>query len=438
MKKATEYLNSVLKDNDTVIIGVSSGPDSMCLFSLAQKLNKKINIICAHVNHKTRRKCDKEYEYLEQYCKDNNITFEGLTINTKIKNNFESEARKVRYAFFESLYHKYNAKYILTAHHSDDQIETILMRLSRGSTLNGYAGIKRIDGKYLRPLLDVDKKEIIKYLNKNNIKYYVDHTNKEDEHQRNRFRHHVVTFLKKENNKVGSKYQKFSEELLSYDEFINDYIKDNKLINNGVISITKLLKEKPFIRRKTIELLIKSIQSKDLMDVSDKNMDDILKMIESKKSNLHINLHNNYVCFKDYDELSIRKSNDNKDYSIVFKDIYEDSNFIIKKSKTTKKSNYIIRLDSSEIKLPLIIRNKKDSDVIDAKNSGHQKLKNIFIDSKIKKSLRDTYPIVCDSNDNILWIPGIKKSKFDKENDQKCDIILLCERKSENEKRKEK
>ena len=429
MKESIEYLNALLKENDTVIVACSTGPDSMCLLFLMQNLSKKINIICAHINHNVRKQSIKEYNYLEDYCKKNNIVFEGTSINEKYANNFEEQAREFRYNFFESLYKKYNAKYIMTAHHGDDEIETILMRITRGSNLSGYVGIKINDGKYVRPLLYTTKDEIIKCLKDNNIKYFIDKTNKQNIHTRNRYRKFVNNFLKKENKNIHKKYLKFSNELENYDNFINKYIKNKKLINNNKVDLNKLLKEDNLIQRKVIELLIKEIQKDDLLDVSDNVTNEVLKMIASKKSNNHINLNNGYIARKDYNFLSIIKEKNNETYEVLFDDYFENDEWIIAKKDSDKKSNFVLRLDSNDIKLPLIIRNKKDSDKIYVKNLGTKKVKDIFINEKISIDKRKTYPILVDSNNTVLWLPGLKKSKFDKEKNEKYDIILTSERK---------
>lgn len=429
MKESIEYLNALLKENDTVIVACSTGPDSMCLLFLMQNLSKKINIICAHINHNVRKQSIKEYNYLEDYCKKNNIVFEGTSINEKYVNNFEEQAREFRYNFFESLYKKYNAKYIMTAHHGDDEIETILMRITRGSNLSGYVGIKINDGKYVRPLLYTTKDEIIKCLKDNNIKYFIDKTNKQNIHTRNRYRKFVNNFLKKENKNIHKKYLKFSNELENYDNFINKYIRNKKLINNNKVDLNKLLKEDNLIQRKVIELLIKEIQKDDLLDVSDNVTNEVLKMITSKKSNNQINLNNGYIARKDYNFLSIIKEKNNETYEVLFDDYFENDEWIIAKKDSDKKSNFVLRLDSNDIKLPLIIRNKKDSDKIYVKNLGTKKVKDIFINEKISIDKRKTYPILVDSNNTVLWLPGLKKSKFDKEKNEKYDIILTSERK---------
>lgn len=428
MQKVIDYINNNISQKDKVILGVSGGPDSMCLLDLLCK--EKINVICAFVDHNTRKEIKKEKDYVENYCKKHNIIFEYHKIEERITKDFENKARKIRYEFFKSLKDKYSAKYILTAHHADDQIETILMRLVRGSNLNGYAGIKMKEKDYIRPLLLCDKTEILSYLKKNNIKYFVDKTNNKDEHTRNRFRHNIIPYIKKENPNVSEKFRKFSNELYEYNNFVNEYIENKKLIKNNEINITLLKKESNFIQKKVIEALIRTIQEKDLLEVSDKNTEDILKVINSRKPNLQIDLNNGYIAKKDYNIFNIEKENINEDFNKIFNDYFENDKYLIKKVKeNNKKSNFVLRLDLKDVILPLYIRNKKESDKIELKNLGTKKVKDIFINEKIPLSKRKTIPMLCDSTGKILWIIGIKKSKFDKEINEKYDIILLAERK---------
>ena len=137
MNEVRKFLNTLKIDN-YVILGCSGGPDSMALLDVLIKMN--IKIVCAHVNHNIRKESITEYEYLEKFAKDNNIIFEGITLEKG--NHSENYYRKKRYDFYKNLAKKYNTKYIMTAHHGDDLIETILMRISRGTNLKGYAGFK--------------------------------------------------------------------------------------------------------------------------------------------------------------------------------------------------------------------------------------------------------------------------------------------------------
>ena len=157
------FLKSLDLNNSKIVLGVSSGPDSMCLLNILSDLKEKYNleIIVAHVNHKKRVESDEEEHFLEDYCKTRHIIFEKYILNDYQKGNFESFARNKRYEFFTKLVNKYQANYLMTAHHGDDLIETILMRLVRGSNLKGYQGISLITNcsnyKLVRPLLYVNK-----------------------------------------------------------------------------------------------------------------------------------------------------------------------------------------------------------------------------------------------------------------------------------------
>ena len=179
-----EVYNFILNDiglnkEDAIVVGVSGGPDSMALLDLLLKVKKRIDIriICAHINHKQRIESDEEEEYVKIYCRDNDVIFECIKMQNWGDDNFENEARSVRYNFFEELIENYNASFLMTAHHADDLIETILMRIVRGSTLKGYSGFNKIvnKGKYkiVRPFYTITKDEILAYCKENKIKYSI-------------------------------------------------------------------------------------------------------------------------------------------------------------------------------------------------------------------------------------------------------------------------
>ena len=164
MNDVIKFLKSKIDKDDKMIVACSGGSDSMGLLHLIMSNFQHKNIICAHVNHMVRKQSYKEYEYVKKFCEIHNVIFEGIKLSGNIEKNFENEARNMRYDFFYYLKDKYHAKYIITAHHADDQIETILMRLTRGSNLSGYSGIKFEDKDFLRPLLSVTKKDILVYV----------------------------------------------------------------------------------------------------------------------------------------------------------------------------------------------------------------------------------------------------------------------------------
>lgn len=435
MNKELEFLKENINKNDIVVVACSGGPDSMCLLSLVNELKNELNlkIIVAHVNHKLRIESEEEKEMVENYSKENNLIFELLEITKYSNNKFsEEDARKRRYDFFNKLIKKYNTNVLLTAHHGDDLIETIQMRLTRGSNLSGYIGIKMINEnnnyKILRPLLSTTKENILNYLNDKNIPYRIDKTNEELKHTRNKYRHYILPFLKNENKKVHEKYLKFSKELIEYDNFVNTYIRNNNFIVDNSIVINKIKGESDFIKRKALELLIKEIQKDDIFDISDEQMKNLMKLYTL--DNKEIDLNNNYQGINSYGKILILKKNSEILNKVLIDKDMKLSDYYFYYNDETKKdnTNSCILLNSNEIKLPLYIRSFDNGDRIVVKNlNGSKKVSDIFIDNKVPKHKRSTYPILVDANNTILWVPNLKKSQFSKDFSEKYDIIIKCE-----------
>ena len=169
--------------------------------------------------------------------------------------------------------------------------------------------------------------------------------------------------------------------------------------------------------------------------IKDKHIEDIIKLSNSNKPNQYINLPNKYIAKKEYDKIIIEKEvkNDDKDYKIELKKHNKINNIIIEKIKDIDTDgNNVCRLNSKKIKLPLYLRNKKEGDYVELKNIGNKKkIKEIFIENKIPKDLRNKYPLLVDSDDKILWIPNIKKSKYNVKKDELCDLILISHKERE-------
>lgn len=434
METVIKYLEDLLQSKDVVIAAISGGPDSMALLNLLceMKEKKNIEIIVVHVNHNVRKESEDEENLVKTFCNNKKIIFESMKINKKIEKNFEMEARKIRYNFFEENIKKYHAKYLITAHHGDDLIETILMRLTRGSVLKGYKGIdtevKKDNYCILRPLLSVTKKDILDYVQSNNIPYAIDYTNDKDDHTRNRYRHYILPFLKEENKNVHLKYKEFSEELKKYDEFIDSYIAMNcsNIYVNDFINIELFNKEQNLIKYKIIEKMLNNVFDGKLEIINKRHVNLILELIRNNKNNSKISLPDNYIGIIQYNKFKIIKDEIVNDIDFILdKDLeYEKHKFIFDSSDKNI-SNYIIRLNSNEIKLPLRVRRRRAGDKIYIKNLGNfKKVSDILTDEKIEYIKRKEIFIVTDSENNILWIPGIKKSKFDKDFSQKYDIII--------------
>lgn len=394
--------------------------------------NYKDKIIVAHINHNVRKQSNTEELFLSNYCKDNNITFECMKITEYKENNFENEARKKRYKFYKEILTKYNSSYLFLAHHADDLMETIIMKIIRGSNINGYAGIKKIsyqDNYYIvRPFLDYTKQDILEYIKKYNITYYDDYTNNDITYTRNRIRHNIIPLLKKEDINIHKKFIKYSNTLNEYNDYINyeidNIIKD--IYINNTLYLDKFNIMHPFIKKNILYHILNNIYNNKDNIVKDIHIKNILNLINNPKPNITINMPNNIYVTKEYNILIFSNKYNIENYNIKFDKKVSINNFTIEQIENTSlNGNDICRLNSNEIRLPLYIRNKKDGDYIELLGlNKKKKIKEIFIECKIPIRQRNNYPVLVDSKNNILWLPNLKKSKFNKKINEKYDIIL--------------
>lgn len=221
------------------------GPDSICMLDILRKLKENLNIeiYVAHINHMIRKNAMLDEEYVEQYCKKYNIDFfvkreEVLKKAEQEKIGTEEMGRKVRYNFFKEVQEKINANKIATAHNKNDNAETIIMNILRGSSINGLKGIERRRGNLIRPLLDIDRQEIEQYCNEENLLPRHDESNDENIYTRNKVRNIVIPYIKKEfNPNIIETLNRLSELASQEDEYIEKEVKNsyNKILEEKTI-----------------------------------------------------------------------------------------------------------------------------------------------------------------------------------------------------------
>lgn len=438
MNNVYEYIvtKSGIKYKDSVVIGVSGGSDSMGLLYLLNEIKKEMDLtlIVAHVNHNVRKESEKEKKFLKKWCDNNGIIFEYMKIQEYNDDNFHNEARTIRYNFFDKICKQYNSKFLLTAHHADDLIETILMRIVRGSTLQGYSGfqkeVEKGEYKIIRPFITITKEEILKYVLENKIPYVTDQSNAKDIYTRNRYRKYILPFLKNEDKNVHLKFLKFSETLIEYNKYIDREVGKimTKVFKKGIINIKQFNLIDHLLQVKLIYNILEHIYGDDLLIISDTHVKLLFDLINSKKANSFVYLPNNVKAIKSYNELSFNFNEEEEDeYEVEISEIVNLPNGknICVEQHCDLKNNNVIRLSSKDIRLPLIVRTRRNGDKIEIKGiKKFKKISDIFIDSKISLSNRRLWPIVTDSEGVIMWIPGLKKSSFDKEKNEVYDIIL--------------
>ena len=191
-----------IKSGDTIVLGVSGGPDSICLLNILKNLQNelKIDIVVAHINHMIREEADLETDYVRDFCIKKNVPCfvrkeNILKIAKEQKLGTEEVGRKIRYDFFEEVMNKVGGNKIATAHNANDNAETVMMNFLRGSGTSGLKGIEPIrNNKFIRPIIECTRKEIEQYCDENNLNPKYDKTNQENIYTRNsvtgRYSHH--------------------------------------------------------------------------------------------------------------------------------------------------------------------------------------------------------------------------------------------------------
>lgn len=434
----------LLDKGDSIVIGVSGGPDSVALFHALYELKRmySLNIIVAHLNHLLRGEDSlKDERYVVKLAKKFNVPVimkktDVLKFSKEQHVTVEEAGRIARYNMFNRIAKDLKVDKIALAHHFDDQAETVLMRIIRGTGISGFGGIFPVREHkgltVIRPLLECSKKEILNYLKLKKIKAREDKTNISEIYFRNRIRNELLPILEKKYNlQIRSHLVKFAE-IARYQQDFIDKIADN--ISERVFEpepeiagSTELIKDKiayshPAIQYSIIRKAV-LLTGCDLAKFNFEHIDAILKLVESPEGNKELHLPENMTVVKRYNKLifikdrcDILKKKEYK-YSLSEKGKTELRELGIKlkieefnKKIRIKKSSKIAYFDKSGVSFPLFVRNRRIGDKFSPFGLGgkFKKLKDFFIDEKIPIEIRDTVPLLVDSKDRILWVAGYR------------------------------
>ncbi|MGL5151988.1 MAG: tRNA lysidine(34) synthetase TilS [Clostridium sp.] len=429
--------NNLINDGDKVLVAFSGGPDSVCLLNLLTELKDelKIELGAAHINHLLRGyEAFKDEEYGEAFCEKIGVPFyvhreDIKKYSDEYAISTETAGRKVRYEFFDKISKEYGYNKIATAHNANDQVETILMRIARGTGIEGLCGIPVMrENKFIRPILGIDRKSIERYCEIFDLKPRIDESNSERDYSRNKIRLDIIPYLQENfnpnlvasvNRMIGLLNQDSSYIEQECEKKFEKYVS----INNNTVVVNKKVKDEHFsvlsrILRKALGKI-----SKSEYDFEMKHIEDAIKLFDFE-TNKEIHLPNNVVVKNVYgdielklrvekkiinEEIVIDKNNLKNRYefeknSIIFDIIEKDINF--------NNNKYIKYFDYDKINGNIIIRKRRNGDKIQPLGmNGNKKIKDIFINSKIPTEKRDLIPIV-QFGDNIGWIVGVKTSEL--------------------------
>lgn len=435
--KVYQYIqtNNLFPKNAKIIVAVSGGVDSVCLLHILKNLNYEV--VLAHVNHHKRQSSDIEQNAMENLAKTMNIPYEIHHYYDDNIGNFHDKSHNARYSFFKQIADKYNTKFIATAHHLDDQAETILIKLLNGSNLYGYGGISNllIDEDYYitRPLLFLTKDDLYNYANTNNLQYFEDESNKKDDYLRNRIRHNIIPILKNEEPAILEKFQEFSIQAKEAFQFIRNQSINYLAKTNNIIELTSFNELDNTLKKDILCLLFERYPIRKNNDI----INQCFTLVLNPKGNKTISLKNNYVFVLEYDKAYICKTFENieekhiltLENEICFLQKYK---FYFSHKITQKNNAKYIKLCYNDLRLPLTIRTKKNGDHINM-SYGNKKVSKLMIDNKLTQQQRQQTPLIFDCDNNLLWVYPIAKSNEVIDQKSKGDIFLVCEE-IENEK----
>jgi tRNA(Ile)-lysidine synthase len=442
-KKVIRFIKQeeLIKAHSKVLVGVSGGPDSMALLHLLHRLQAylQIEVMALALDHQLRGDVSRaDVTYVKNVCERLNIPFisRSLPVATYQKENqlgTQVAARMLRYEAYAREMKTHNMDYIALGHHADDQMETVVMSLIRTTTTHSLTGmpIHRpfASGQIIRPLLCVTKEEIEHYCDQHQIHPRLDASNLEDHYTRNRIRHHVIPLLKKENPNVTNTIQHLTATLREEDVFLNQLAKrsftniaklDPK--SKTVLLSIHMLNDCPVPLQRRIFRLTLNYLYQPVPDVTYKHEMAFLSLFK-KKGNKRLHFPENLIVEKSYGMVRCSFQVEKWEGS-TFKQIVCDipaavslPNGATLTIRTVKQiteglisSRHTYVCPKIAVEFPLTIRTREPGDRMQYKGlHGSKKIKAIFIDEKIPIHERNTWCMVVDKNEQILWLIGLKK-----------------------------
>lgn len=419
-------INTLWNKEDKIAIALSGGVDSIVLFHLLATEYKDSykELVVFHINHGLREESYEEAEFVEKFVKDFDVKFykEELNMSDLERDSHTSEemlARELRYQAFNKMAKLEGVTKLLTAHHKNDQVENILMRLLTGRSIDHSLAIcEEIEMAGLtiyRPLLNILKAELEEYAKEKNLHYYVDATNFDTDYTRNNIRHNIVPLLNDINSGSFDNLINFA----NYYQNINNNLKKAILSNKDNYIFSRDEDKISLVKDKFLELneeemyfLLKDLITDELgvFDVKQKAIFDVVSSLKKNSGNKSYDLKNNLKIISQYETLYIHKIEKkcyNEKIEIIIDKICENSVYEFYQNKfiiSTDAKDSEIGFNKSE--LPLLVTIKKEGDRV-RRGEINKKLSRIFIDEKVPKELRDTLPVIRNNKGEVLGVLGI-------------------------------
>lgn len=444
--------HNLIEDGDKIVLGISGGPDSVCLLHILNRLKEKLDIelYVAHLNHQIRGiEAQKDALYVADICEKMGITYflKSIDVPKYCKDNglsIEEGARKLRYEMFNEIKQKTKSNKIAIGHNLNDQAETVLMRIMRGTGLQGLRGIEysRENG-IIRPLLDVERKEIEDYCEIHNLNPRIDESNLENIYTRNKIRLELIPYMKDNfNTNLIESIVRMSNNLRTDSDYIESDAEEKfknicKVISDSVeVDINSFNKLHNAIKVRVLRKGIKSILG-DTNFIDQKHIDDVMEFESESKINKMLTLPRGVFVYRRKNSILLTTT------EIVEEEIEFSYNIPSNGFVKIKEINYIIEtqtmtidrykngkvdkmsrgFDFNKIKGGIVIRNRQQGDKIKLAG-GTKKLKDLFIDLKIPREERCKVPVITDE-EGILQVGEYKSSENYKIDENTKEVLKI-------------
>ncbi len=430
---------NMLTNEDCVIVGVSGGADSICLLLMLLEMQRDVgfDVVAVHVNHGLRGvEADADEAFVKDFCKERSVPLEIYHVDVAMvakdrKQSPEEAGREVRRECFEQARTKHDGTKIALAHHQNDNAETFLFRLARGTGLKGLGGMAPVKGEYIRPLLCVDRDEIEEHLREQRVSYCIDASNASDEYTRNRIRNHVIPFLQEEiNTKAIQHMSDTMEQMRQVQEYLeaqaNSYMETCvRRTEHGYVIKEEQYRKVPQVLQAILLKHVMTAVCQREKDIESIHVNQLQELFE-KQTGRKINLPYQMEARRVYDgiEIYVKKDGQNHPAEEIFFELkqpeatfqWQNQNIsyrILNKMQIdgeTLEKSHTKRFDCDIIKHGISFRTRRPGDYITIHPDGRtQKLKAYFINEKIPKEERDKVLLVADGS-HILWIVGYRVS----------------------------
>lgn len=450
----------LLQQGDHLLVAVSGGVDSMALlhYFIQTQEQWNIQVEAVHVDHMLRGEASAEDRaFVQKYCDTNGIYLHATEISipaimAQENGNTQLICRRERYQYFKEILQKTNANKLVTAHHADDQLESVLMALTKNATMNSMQGIRPqrlFEGKTLiRPFLTVTKSEIREYLLRKGLNYREDASNSKDTYVRNRFRHHVVPLLEAENPRVTEQVTHFTKQLqeddtflmtLAQDVFSQIIIRNNENTYSMEIEAFQLV---PLALQRRLILILLNYLYKDSNTIqSYALLTSILKLCDTTAGYAEIHLPEDFLAVRRYGKLTIQKNEPLEGLASPEKQVILTANGwttltngerlrVVNlhdlSSELLTDTAQLFYFNASKLHLPLYVRARKDGDRMLLKGMDQPKrLSRLFIDEKIPLNERNSWPLLISQSDEVVAVIGVRMGIFFSTTPQPNDDTVL-------------